>query len=302
MAKIPITVVTGYLGAGKTTLLKKLLEHATAAGLRMAIVMNEFGEVGIDGAVLKGKAVDIVELAGGCVCCSMTGEFEAALSELAEKAKPQHVVVETTGVAEPDAIVVDLQSLAGFRLDAVVTVADADALNRFPTIGHTGTVQLEMADVILLNKADLLSKEELETVKDGVRKINGRAAIVETVKCDADPQLVLGLNAPARAALPKGRHGAHDHAAIESFKVVLDGEVSELALTDFANGLPPQVYRAKGFVRLDDGRTVLLNYVAGRFDLEEWPGDERTRLVFIGEGVAKFEQMITESLLEMAGG
>src|SRR3989344_6869427 len=151
MAKIPITVVTGYLGAGKTTLLRRLLGHATAAGIRLAIVMNEFGEIGIDGAVLKGKAVDLVELAGGCVCCSMTGEFEAALAELAEKARPDHIVVETTGVAEPDAIVVDLQSLEGFRLDVVVTVADADSLNRFPTIGHTGQVQLEMADLVLLN-------------------------------------------------------------------------------------------------------------------------------------------------------
>jgi G3E family GTPase len=301
MAKIPITVVTGYLGAGKTTLLRRLLDEATALGLRLAIVMNEFGEIGIDGAVLKGKAIDIVELAGGCVCCSMTGEFEAALAELAAKSRPDHVVVETTGVAEPDAIVVDLQSLDGFRLDAVVTVADADALIRFPTIGHTGTVQLEMADLVLLNKSDLVSGEQLEQMKAEIQTINPRATIVPAVRCAVAPELVLGVGGAKGKKAPSAK-ADHDHTQVESFSIVFDGAIAELALTDFANGLPPQVYRAKGFVNLDDGRTVLFSYVAGRWETEEWETAEKSRLVFIGEGVLALKEMLESSLYESVEG
>src|SRR3989344_9260016 len=101
----PIIILTGYLGAGKTTLLQRLLDETDK---RLAVIMNEFGELSVDGTIIKGKDVDIVELSGGCVCCSMTGEFEAAVREIIAKAAPDLIVIETTGVAEPDALVDDI--------------------------------------------------------------------------------------------------------------------------------------------------------------------------------------------------
>src|SRR3989344_6787982 len=104
--KTPITIITGYLGSGKTTLLKHILKETKD---KLAIIMNEFGEIAIDSKIIKGKNINMKELAGGCVCCSLTGEFEAAINEIIQNIKPDSIIVETTGVAEPDAMMVDIE-------------------------------------------------------------------------------------------------------------------------------------------------------------------------------------------------
>src|SRR6266446_4072225 len=127
--RTPITLITGPLGSGKTTLLRHIL--ATKAA-KIAIVMNEFGEIAIDTKVIEGKNVRIAELGGGCVCCSLLGEFEAAVKEIIEKIDPDIIVVETTGVAEPEALAFNIQeALPQCRTDGIVSVADADGLVRF---------------------------------------------------------------------------------------------------------------------------------------------------------------------------
>src|SRR5438552_15017619 len=121
--RTPITLITGPLGSGKTTLLRHILRRPA----KIAIVMNEFGEIAIDTKVVEGKNVRISELGGGCVCCSLLGEFEAAVSEIIEKIAPEMIIVETTGLAEPEALVFHIQDqLPQCRLDGVVSVVDAD--------------------------------------------------------------------------------------------------------------------------------------------------------------------------------
>src|SRR3989338_4302082 len=182
--KTPITIITGYLGAGKTTLLRNILKNANQ---KLAVIMNEFGEINIDGKIIKGKNINMVELQGCCVCCSLTGEFEAAIKEIIEKTKPDAIVVETTGVAEPDAVVVDIQdNLPELRLDGVITVVDADAIIKFTAIGHTGKMQLEMANIILLNKIDLVNEKQLNNVQSKIKEINNNAVIFKTKKCSID--------------------------------------------------------------------------------------------------------------------
>src|SRR5688572_10669691 len=132
LERTPITVITGPLGSGKTTLLRHMVDTVP---LRLAILMNEFGEIAIDSKIIAGTNVQMAELGGGCVCCSLLGEFDAAVHEIIETVAPEWIVVETTGVAEPDAIVLDLEdNLPGVRLDGVVTVADAVGLVRFPQL------------------------------------------------------------------------------------------------------------------------------------------------------------------------
>src|SRR6266566_784990 len=152
MPRTSITLITGPLGSGKTTLLRHIL--AVQRG-KIAIVMNEFGEIAIDTKVIEGKNVRIAELGGGCVCCSLLGEFEAAVNEIIEKVAPAIIIVETTGLAEPEALVFNIQeALPECRLDGVVSVIDADMLVRFPELGHTTRLQIEGADILLLNKID----------------------------------------------------------------------------------------------------------------------------------------------------
>src|SRR6266487_998104 len=149
MLRTPITLVTGPLGSGKTTLLRHILSTSPA---KIAIVMNEFGEIAIDTKVIEGKNVQIAELGGGCVCCSLLGEFEAAIGEIIEKVAPERIIVETTGLAEPEALVFNIQeALPQCRLDGVASVIDADMLVRFPELGHTTRLQIERADIFLLH-------------------------------------------------------------------------------------------------------------------------------------------------------
>src|SRR5438093_9729893 len=189
--RTPITLITGPLGSGKTTLLRHILAARPA---KIAIVMNEFGEIAIDTKVVEGKNVRIAELSGGCVCCSLLGEFEAAVNEIITRAEPEIIVVETTGLAEPEALVFDIQeALLQCRLDGVVSLMDADMLVRFPELGHTTRLQIEGADILLLNKIDLIKPEQIQPLEAKLRKTNPTAAIVRTERCRIDPELLFGI-------------------------------------------------------------------------------------------------------------
>src|SRR5881394_2996595 len=179
MPRTPITLITGPLGSGKTTLLRHIL--ATTLVGKMAIVVNEFGEIAIDTKVIEGKNVRIAELGGGCVCCSLLGEFEAAVNEIIDKIASERIIVETTGLAEPEALVFDIQeALPQCRLDGVVSVVDADMLVRFPEIGHTTRLQIEGADILLLNKIDLIEPAQIEPLENKSHRINSTAEIIRT--------------------------------------------------------------------------------------------------------------------------
>ena len=281
--KTPITIITGYLGAGKTTLLRNILKSADQ---KLAIIMNEFGEINIDGKLIKGKNVNMTELQGGCVCCSLTGEFEAAIKEIIDKVKPDAIVVETTGVAEPDAVVVDIQdNLPELRLDGVITVVDSDAIIKFPAIGHTGKMQIEMADIILLNKTDLVDKKQLKEVENKIKTINNNSIILETKNCNADNEVLFGINTKKTAKKHKAHEIKEQYFKFETKKLV-DKEKFEKLIKN----MPKNVYRAKGFIKSGEG-DFLFNYVAGRHELEEFKA-EKTELVFIGQDVDKYKDKI----------
>src|ERR1700757_2819345 len=156
--------------------------------------MNEFGEIAIDTKVIEGKNVRIAELGGGCVCCSLLGEFEAAVNEIVEKVAPEMIIVETTGLAEPEALVFNIQeALPQCRLDGVISVIDADMLVRFPELGHTTRLQIEGADILLLNKVDLVKPAQIEPLETKLHEINPTAAIVRTEHCRVDSELLFGI-------------------------------------------------------------------------------------------------------------
>src|ERR1041385_4922444 len=203
-SRTSITLVTGPLGSGKTTLLRHILDAYRA---KIAIVMNEFGEIAIDTKVVEGKNVRIAELGGGWVCCSLLGEFEAAVKEIIEKIEPELIIVETTGLAEPEALVFNIQeALPQCRLDGVVSMIDADMLVRFPELGHTTRLQIEAADILLLNKIDLVEPAQIEPLEKKLREINPTAAIVRSVRCQADPELLFGIGREKQNARPEHKH------------------------------------------------------------------------------------------------
>ena len=294
--KTPISIITGYLGVGKTTLLLKILADTNK---KIAILMNEFGQIAIDAAVIKGKAIDIAELEGGCVCCSLQGEFEEAIREILQRVEPDAIVVETTGVAEPDAIVIDVQeNLPEVKLDSVICIVDCDAMARFPAIGYTGRIQIEIADVLLLNKIDLVDGGQLENVEEKVKQINPEATIFKTNRCNIDTRVLFGLEiekvVKRKEHVKEGTDGHFE--GIESFSYSRPTKLSRKKFEDFLQGLPHEVYRAKGFVVFEDG-SYLFSYVAGRYDFEPFKAD-RNEMVFIGKNVRKYMKKIINKLRE----
>jgi G3E family GTPase len=290
MLRTPITLITGPLGSGKTTLLRHIL--ATRAA-KIAIVMNEFGEIGIDTKVIEGKNVRISELGGGCVCCSLLGEFESAVTEIIEKVAPEIIVVETTGLAEPEALVFNIQeALPQCRLDGVVSVIDADMLVRFPEIGHTTRLQIEGADILLLNKVDLVDAAQIEPLQRKLRNLNPTAAIVPAERCRVDPELLFGVRQLSERKLAQPQH--KHQPEFESFTFRSDHTFSRDCFELFVDGLSANVIRAKGFIRFPDG-AQLFNFVAGRWELEPFEAEE-TQLVFIGKKILPEEEAIIESL------
>ncbi len=248
----------------------------------------------IDGRLIEGKHIQMTELAGGCVCCSLVGEFEAAVEEIVESVHPELLVVETTGVAEPDAVIFDVQdNLPAVRLDSVVVIADAHVMIRFPDLGYVTRAQFEAADTVLINKIDLVSEQEVAAVAERVRQVNPEAVTFKVVRCELDVELLFGAMDPARRHRPSGRIRHHD-LEISSFVYRTDRLLDRRRFEEVAQNLPQEVYRAKGFLCSPDG-AFLYNSVAGHWDFEPFEAD-RTELVFIGKGVDEVEQSLLSQL------
>ncbi len=196
--KIPVTVLTGYLGAGKTTLLNRILSEPH--GKRYAVIVNEFGEIGIDNELVVGADEEVFEMNNGCICCTVRGDLIRILEGLMRrKGKFDAIIVETTGLADPAPVAqtffVDQDVQDAAKLDAVVTVADAKWLSARLKDAPEAKNQIAFADVIILNKTDLVSPEELREVEARIRGINPYAALHRSVKADVPLDAVLGKNA-----------------------------------------------------------------------------------------------------------
>jgi G3E family GTPase len=286
--RTPLTVITGPLGSGKTTLLRHIVATVPR---RLAILMNEFGEIAIDSKIIAGTNVRMAELGGGCVCCALLGEFEAAVHEILVTVAPEWMVVETTGVAEPDALVLDIEdNMPTVRLDGVVTVTDADAMVRFPQLGHTTRLQIEAADLLVLNKVDLVSAAALEAARTTLARLQPAALILPSRRCQVDPDLLFGLSASHRVTSPRHVH----QPEFESVSYTTTARLDRSCFAAFVAGLHPMVYRAKGLVRFHT-ETCLFNFVAGRWEVEPFPVDD-TVLVFIGQHLTRHRAALLASL------
>ena len=278
-----ITLLFGFLGAGKTTLLTRLLE-ANPDNEKRAVIVNEFGAVGVDGAILEGRAIDTVELASGCICCSLKGALIDEIEELIEDAAPDRVVIEASGIAIPGDLRAALTGpgATGITRGPVVTVVDATRFRQMrASLGPFYTEQVVAADILVINKVDLVDDTECAAVRDEIATLAPDATIIFAEMGDIDPGLVLhGSPHPGDRADGGGSHG-HDHVDAMSIVIDVSGTLSEPAVRRFFAGLPDTVWRAEGFLSID-GATMVLQHVPGQTDLMAATARDRHYVVFVG--------------------
>ena len=286
-ARLPVTIVTGFLGSGKTTLVNHML--ANRAGLRFAVMVNEFGEIGIDNELILSTGEGMLELSNGCICCSINNDLvEAAARLLVRRDTLDHLMVETTGLADPLPIALTFlrpEFRDRLRLDSIITTADAScfSLDRFESSPVCN--QLRYADIVLLNKGDLAGEGSLGAVEAKIREVKPEARILRTRFSQAPLDLLLAQ--ADRGGLPD--HDHHHHLRSDGFASISfesDQPFDVLGFQRFLEALPPAVFRGKGILWLagKDGRYVF-HLVGGRFTLDEgrWEGPRRNRLVLIGQ-------------------
>jgi G3E family GTPase len=302
--QVPVTVLTGYLGAGKTTLLNRILTERH--GRKYAVVINEFGELGVDNDLVVDADEEVFEMNNGCICCTVRGDLIRIVGGLMKRRERlDGIIIETTGLANPAPVAqtffVDDTVRARTRLDAIVTVVDAKHLPQRLSDSHEAADQIAFADVIVLNKTDLVSAEELEAVERRIRQINRFATIHRTTRADVPVTQLLEQHAfdleRVLAHTPDFlTDDAHEHNDdIDSMSFVAERPLEAEKFNAWIGALLAEkgldLLRTKGILayRGEDRRFAFqaVHMMADGGFLGPWqPGEERTsRIVFIGRNL-----------------
>lgn len=300
MSRIPVTILTGFLGAGKTTLLNRILTEQH--GLKIAVIENEFGEVGIDHELVINADEELFEMNNGCICCTVRGDLIRILGNLMKrKDKFDHILIETTGLADPGPVVqtffVDDQIKEKLFVNGVVTLVDAKHILQHIDENDEAAEQIAFADVILLNKCDLVDETDLVSLENRIRDVNALAVIHRTTRADIDIAKVMdvgGFNLDRAMEvnphfLEPGHH--HHHSHISSVGIEAPGDCDGKKLNDWLSKLVQEqgadIFRMKGvFAVKNQTDRVIFQGVHMLIDAANGgPWGERPRknsLVFIG--------------------
>jgi len=309
-----VYLLAGFLGSGKTTLLKRILSWETDLSDTVVLV-NEFGEVGIDGDLLKNSGPDVIEITSGCICCSLRNDLRLSLSNVLKQYRPKRIFIEASGVADPTAIISVLQEsplAESIKLEKIVTVLDSDFWEVRENFGRLFYSQLEIADLVLLNKIDLLDKTLISAYLKEIHESFPHCQVVPTVRCCIDSEVFWSQAIPKGMALKpmhafcegmlndtsrnrvhiNNSHQPYDASLYSHHFVTFSFEnsqiIDETHFNHFVDTLPLEVFRMKGPVQFHN-RTEIVNFVGGKGDWSKWEGVSETRLAFIGWNVSPIE-------------
>ncbi|MEM9508818.1 MAG: GTP-binding protein [Cyanobacteria bacterium P01_E01_bin.35] len=313
VSPLPVTIITGFLGSGKTTLLNQILQNDHKQ--KVAVLVNEFGDINIDSQLLVSYDDDMVELSNGCICCTINeGLVEAVERILAREEKVERLIIETTGVADPLPIILtfvgsDFRDFT--RLDSVITLIDAETFTPEHFHSEVAYKQIAYGDILLLNKTDLVDREQLTALETYIASIKNNPRIIHTQYAQVPLPLILDVGLSQTDSLPEAEHGEHHHHH-HSHHLEADGFVSLSFESDrpfdvykfnkFLNeGLPLEVFRAKGIVWFAGSQLRHIFQLCGqRHDIksEPWSTPPANQLVFIGRHLDtdKLRQQLNDCL------
>lgn len=299
--KIPVAIITGFLGSGKTTLVNHILNNSK--GLRAAVIVNEFGEIGIDNQLIVSTKETIIELSNGCICCQVRGDIiETILNILKKHKKINYLIIETSGVANPVPVAQTffLQELAPYtELDAIVTLIDTFHFKENLEKGNAKD-QIKAADIIIMNKIDTITTKQKESIKKEINMLAPHARIIEAIQGNVKLELLLNINTfdSKRFLDKKGNWLVEDHPhdefgnhiesdGITSFMFKTDKAMDVEKFKSFVQQMPEQIIRSKGIINFKGiANKAVYQHVGRRIDVktaELWRKEKpKTELVFIG--------------------
>jgi len=293
-----LIVLTGFLGSGKTSFLRNFIEYQVQMNRFVAVIQNEIGTVGLDGKLMEDD-VTVTEMDEGCVCCSLIGNLKSAIAGILSAFQPDYIVLETTGLANPFNLLGDLEELSEkVRFDSVTTVVDAAGAAATLDEYAVARDQVRAADILLVNKIDLVSKPTLGHLRDCLATLNPRAALVTATQGNIPPGLLYGtdpleevenFSAKRSRAVPATPRPTHRQEGVQSLKIAFAAPLDRDTFLRFMKEkVPPAILRIKGIIEFkDDSGPCVFQYVSGRYELSPFtnPSVPDRFLVFIGTGL-----------------
>ena len=303
-----IDIISGFLGSGKTTLIKKLLAEELYKE-KIAIIENEYGEVAIDGNLLKGDKVEVTEITSGCICCNIKGDFKDSISEIVSKYNPDRIIVEPTGVAKLSEIISSVKEakVSNAKINMITTVVDVNNFfNYLNNFGEFYKNQIVNANVVLLSRVSSISDLEISNICDEIIKINKTANIITTDLKDISAKRIIEVGEVPREKIKaefkrstmvrktsiRTVHNANDtfeNWGTETSKLFDEVDLKHLLLKLSKEATYGKILRAKGILPTKTGKWVQFDYVPGEIDIKKFRPDYTGRLCVIGSNLNKKE-------------